>query len=64
MELWVGCIAGALGETEYRSKLLSVGFDAVDIETWRVYQGLAEETDGKFASAFIRAIKPMEPTAP
>lgn len=58
MELWVGCIAGALDEAEYKKRLLSVGFDAIGVETWRVYDGLADEANGKFASAFIRARKP------
>jgi SAM-dependent methyltransferase len=58
MELWVGCIAGALGEAEYKNMLAAVGFEDVDIETWRVYDGVAEEAAGKFASAFVRATKP------
>jgi len=72
--LWVGCIAGALDESEYRSKLESAGFEQIDVEPTRVYhveearefltgQGvdvdaLAPLVDGKFMSAFIRAIKP------
>jgi arsenite methyltransferase len=72
--LWVGCIAGALEENEYLSKLASAGFADADIEPTRVYhvedareflsgQGfdvdaLAPQVDGKFFSAFIRAIKP------
>ena len=74
MELWVGCIAGALEETEYREKLQTAGFEAVEIEPTRVYQeeearkfltaaGLEAEMVGpqirdKFISAFIRARKP------
>ena len=58
MELWVGCIAGALDEIDYRDKLLSVGFTGVEVETWRVYEGVAAEAGGRFASAFIRARKP------
>jgi SAM-dependent methyltransferase len=58
MELWVGCIAGALDEDDYKGKLKSVGFSEVDVETWRSYDGIAEEAAGKFASAFIRARKP------
>jgi SAM-dependent methyltransferase len=58
MELWVGCIAGALDETDYARKLQDAGFTDIDIETWRVYDGVAPEADGKFASAFIRARKP------
>ena len=72
--LWVGCIAGALEEGEYRNKLAAAGFEQVDVEPTRIYrvedareflagQGLDVETlapqvDGKFLSAFIRAVKP------
>ena len=58
MELWVGCIAGALGEAEYQDKLTLAGFTGVDVEIWRVYEGLASQAEGTFASAFIRARKP------
>jgi arsenite methyltransferase len=74
MELWVGCIAGALEEYDYREKLYAAGFESVDIEPTRVYKveearnflaaaGLDADTvgpliDGKFVSAFIRASKP------
>ncbi|HKU86036.1 MAG TPA: arsenite methyltransferase [Casimicrobiaceae bacterium] len=74
MELWVGCIAGAMTEADYRSKLAAAGFGGVDMEVTRVYgvkeaatflagQGLdveaaAREVDGKIVSAFIRATKP------
>ena len=74
MELWVGCIAGALEEYEYRDKLYAAGFESVDIEPTRVYKieeardflasaGLDVEKvapliDGKFISAFVRATKP------
>jgi arsenite methyltransferase len=74
MELWVGCIAGALEETEYAAKLRGAGFADVEVEPWRIYQvddarafltesgvdvdRLAPEVDGKFASAFVRARKP------
>src|SRR5207244_8936312 len=74
MELWVGCIAGALEEREYTSKLEAAGFADVELEPWRIYHiedarafltasGLdvsrvASEVDGRFASAFIRARKP------
>jgi ubiquinone/menaquinone biosynthesis C-methylase UbiE len=77
MELWVGCVAGALDETTYRQKLHRAGFDGVDMEPTRIYraedareflnqaqlhdQGLAEQVDGLFMSAFIRAQKPAEP---
>jgi arsenite methyltransferase len=76
MELWVGCIAGALEEFEYRDKLFRAGFSSIDIEATRVYQseeardflasaGLDVEKvgpmiDGKFISAFVRAVKPAE----
>ena len=58
MELWVGCIAGALDEADYTAKLATAGFQDVDVETWRVYEGVATEGEGTFASAFIRARKP------
>ena len=73
--LWVGCIAGALEEHEYRSKLAAAGFAQVDVEPTRIYRvedarefltgkgidvdALAPEVDGKFMSAFIRAVKPV-----
>jgi len=75
MELWVGCIAGALQETEYREKLAAAGFASIDVEPTRIYQveearkflvaaGLDPEIVGpqikdKFMSAFIRAKKPL-----
>jgi arsenite methyltransferase len=75
MELWVGCIAGALQETEYIAKLRAAGFTDVEVEPWRVYHvddaraflsdaGLDVDQMGlavkdKFASAFIRARKPV-----
>jgi len=74
MLLWVGCIAGALEDSEYATKLSNAGFDGIDIEPTRVYniedaraflsgQGMdvdaiAPQVEGKFMSAFIRAIKP------
>jgi arsenite methyltransferase len=74
MELWVGCIAGALEEFEYRDKLFHAGFNSIEIEPTRVYKseeardflasaGLDPEKvspmiDGKFISAFVRAVKP------
>ena len=74
MELWVGCIAGALQETEYREKLQAAGFEGVEVEPTRMYQveeardflvaaGLDADIVGpqikdKFMSAFIRAKKP------
>jgi arsenite methyltransferase len=77
MELWVGCVAGALGEYEYVAKLAKAGFDAIDIETTRVYStqdartflagegldvdALARDMDGTFISGFIRAMKPAAP---
>lgn len=75
MELWVGCIAGAMQEAEYRQKLEKAGFESIDIEPTRIYQveearnfltaaGLDAEVVGpqikdKFMSAFIRAKKPQ-----
>jgi arsenite methyltransferase len=76
VELWVGCVAGALHERDYRAKLEAVGFDAVDLEPTRVYAaadargfletagmdaGRVDEVDGAFASMFIRAQKPTAP---
>src|SRR3974390_2319839 len=75
MLLWVGCIAGALEENEYRTKLKAAGFEAIGIEPTRVYRvedargvlsgkgldvnTIAESVDGKFMSAFVRATKPQ-----
>ncbi|HJQ20589.1 MAG TPA: arsenite methyltransferase, partial [Gemmatimonadaceae bacterium] len=74
MELWIGCVAGALEEVEYRDLLADAGFRRVTVEPTRIYKvedaeallegtGLdaekfAAEIDGKFMSAFIRAVKP------
>jgi SAM-dependent methyltransferase len=74
MLLWVGCIAGALGDDEYAAKLAQAGFGGISIEPTRVYsiedarafltgQGVdvntvAPQVEGKFLSAFIRATKP------
>jgi arsenite methyltransferase len=75
MELWVGCIAGALDETEYAVKLRAAGFADVEVEPWRIYkvddaraflsdsgvdvERLAPQVEGRFASAFVRARKPQ-----
>jgi SAM-dependent methyltransferase len=72
--LWVGCVAGALGDDEYRSKLSAAGFERIDIEPTRIYRAedareflsaegvdvdaIAPQVDGKFMSAFVRAVKP------
>jgi len=80
MLLWVGCIAGALQDSEYAAKLAKAGFDGIGIEPTRVYniddarsflsgQGLdvdamAPAVEGKFMSAFIRATKPAKCCAP
>ena len=74
MELWVGCIAGALRDDEYTTKLQAAGFTNIELDPWRVYHvedaraflteggvdvdRMAPEVDGRFASAFIRAQKP------
>ncbi|MGA8038066.1 MAG: arsenite methyltransferase [Candidatus Acidiferrales bacterium] len=74
--LWVGCIAGALEESDYRAQLAAAGFTDIDIEPTRIYkvedareflcgQGLdvdaiAPQIDGKFFSAFVRGVKPVE----
>jgi arsenite methyltransferase len=71
--LWVGCVAGALDENEYREKLAAAGFENISIEPTRVYtaadaleflaaqdidfERIAPEVDGKFMSAFVRATK-------
>ena len=73
--LWVGCIAGALQDTEYSSKLTVAGFESIQIEPTRTYKAedaraflagqgidvdaIAPQMDGKFMSAFIRAKKPQ-----
>jgi arsenite methyltransferase len=74
VELWIGCVAGALEEGEYRDKLGQAGFESVDVEPTRVYRvedardflvgsgidaaAIASQVDGKFMSAFVRARKP------
>jgi ubiquinone/menaquinone biosynthesis C-methylase UbiE len=57
MELWVGCVAGALEEGSYREKLSRAGFEQVDLEPTRIYS--PEEFGGQFMSAFVRARKPL-----
>jgi SAM-dependent methyltransferase len=80
MLLWVGCIAGALGDDEYAGKLATAGFQDIEIEPTRIYniedartflrgQGvdvdaIAPQVEGKFVSAFIRATKPASCCAP
>ena len=72
--LWVGCIAGALEESEYRSKLNAAGFEQIEVEPTRIYrvadareflasagvdvEAIASQVDEKFMSAFVRAVKP------
>jgi SAM-dependent methyltransferase len=74
IELWIGCVAGALEEEEYRAKLAKAGFEAIDLEPTRIYrmedarellagagidaEAIAPQVDGKFMSAFVRARKP------
>ena len=74
VELWIGCIAGAMEESDYRAKLAAAGFQGIEIEPTRIYktedarqflagkgvdaEAIASEVEGKFASAFIRAQKP------
>ena len=58
MELWVGCVAGALSEDDYRGKLTAAGFTDVDLEATRVYDNLVPGVEGQVISAFIRARKP------
>jgi ubiquinone/menaquinone biosynthesis C-methylase UbiE len=73
---WVGCVAGALDEREFRDKLAAAGFEAIDIEPTRIYRAedakaflaangldaaaVGAEVDGKFLSAFVRARKPAD----
>ena len=73
--LWVGCVAGALEENDYRGKLAAAGFEEIEIEPTRIYRiedareflcgqsidvdALAPQVDGKFMSAFVRAVKPQ-----
>ena len=80
MLLWVGCIAGALDEQEYAAKLAGAGFESIGIEPTRVYDiedarqflsgrgidvdAIAPQVEGKFMSAFIRAVKPKECCGP
>ena len=65
VELWIGCVAGALDEASYRDKLAAAGFESVAIEPWRIYnvREIGIESDAvspdAFASAFIRATKPV-----
>ncbi len=75
MLLWVGCMAGALEEQDYRAKLVAAGFIDVSVEPTRIYNvedarqslteagidvdAIAPEVEGKFLSAFIRAVKPQ-----
>jgi arsenite methyltransferase len=79
MLLWVGCVAGALEENEYRNKLASAGFESIEIEPTRIYRiedareflsgqnidvdAIAPQVDGKFMSAFVRAVKPQRTEA-
>jgi arsenite methyltransferase len=78
MELWVGCIAGALRDYDYVAKLAKAGFESIDLEPTRVYRiddarqflagdgidvdAIGKQVEGKFMSAFIRAEKPSETT--
>jgi SAM-dependent methyltransferase len=79
VELWIGCIAGALEESEYREKLARAGFDGIEVEPTRIYKveeareflssagidadAIAPHVDGKFMSAFVRAAKPAASAA-
>jgi arsenite methyltransferase len=75
--LWIGWVAGALDEHDYRGKLTAAGFEQVDVERTRIYRAedardflasagididaIAPQVDGKFMSAFVRAVKPTLP---
>jgi ubiquinone/menaquinone biosynthesis C-methylase UbiE len=72
--LWIGCVAGALDEKEYRNKLSKAGFEQVDVEPTRIYRAddareflssaglnadeIAPQVEGKFMGAFVRGVKP------
>ncbi len=74
--MWVGCVAGALEESQYRNKLAAAGFGEIEVEPTRIYRvadareflsgasididAIAPQVDGKFMSAFIRAVKPAK----
>ena len=78
--LWVGCIAGALDENDYRGKLKAAGFEQVEVEPTRIYRvddareflssagidvdAIAAQVDEKFMSAFVRAVKPKSAEKP
>jgi len=80
MELWAGCVAGALSDRDYLDKLAAAGFENAAIEVTRVYaasdarellagqgedlESLASEVDGKFVAAFVRATKPVAGAVP
>src|SRR5881409_1340777 len=60
MELWVGCVAGALEEAEYRRLLAEVGFEAIGVEPTRIYEFAdARAVGGEVMGAFVRARKPV-----
>ena len=79
VQAWVGCIAGSLGENDYRNKLASAGFEQIEVQPTRIYRAedaceflagqginaaaIAPQVDGKFMSAFIRAVKPKSKEA-
>ncbi len=74
--LWVGCVAGALDEMDYKEKLRAAGFEKIDVEPTRIYRvedardflategidadALAPQVDGKFMSAFVGGVKPAK----
>jgi SAM-dependent methyltransferase len=78
--MWVGCIAGALEENDYRAKLAAAGFGQIELEPTRIYRvedareflsgegidvdAIAPQVEGKFMSAFIRAVKPTSCCGP
>ena len=79
VELWAGCVAGALEESTYQAKLKETGFEQISIEATRIYSAkdakeflmgagldvevVAKDIDGKFISGFIRAVKPGQTTS-
>lgn len=74
MELWIGCVAGALEENDYRRRLIAAGFEQIEIHPTRIFRAgdareflaaagldadtVAPQVDGRFMSAFLRARRP------
>ena len=77
--LWIGCVAGALDENDYRNKLAEADFEQTELEPTRIYraadarvflasagidaEAIAPHVDGKFMGVFVRAVKPPTPAS-